>query len=203
MSNFKKETFLKILIAIGVVAIIVSAYIRFAAPYLHELSLQKLDVQRISALDSLNTSLQDAFKTNPKASFGKANTIYISLPSNDPICADLNLPSVPDGWAYHCVATPNLQNVDGTGWLPVNISSAPALPIDPINNPDTLNYYAFVVSKDTRYLLATTIDSKKHLIENMNAKTSNDPFLYEIGTDTSLISSIKQRIGYWPMNDGS
>jgi hypothetical protein len=99
-------------------------------------------------LDVLNDALNLTLLEN-SLPFGAENKVYISLPSDDPDCADLltDLPLLPPWLSYACVPESDLQNIDGTGWIPVdfNISTgAPLsqLPIDPGNNSETLEYYS-------------------------------------------------------------
>ncbi|MEI7720246.1 MAG: LamG-like jellyroll fold domain-containing protein [bacterium] len=181
--NIKKERILKALVLLGLIAIAVSLYIQYGAPYLHEHSLQKLDEKRIDDLNSLNGTLQEILKTNSKVSFGNSNTVYVSIPSNNPTCTDLNLPSLPDAWQYHCVATSTLQNTDGTGWLPVALTNISSLPTDPINNQS--QHYSFI-TLNKRYELSAQIGSQKYVAISESDRGS-DPLGYEIGDNLQLL----------------
>ena len=161
--QFTKNKILKILIFIGIITICASLYIQYGQPYLKELSLQKLDQQRIKDLDSLNSILKD-ISSGPNAQFiGKNKVIYISLPSDDSTCSNLDLPSVPDGWAYHCSKQADYQKTTGTGWIPINVSGKiNQLSLDPINNGGMLNYYVYVTG-DGEYVITGVLNSKKYL----------------------------------------
>ncbi len=202
--KLKKETLLKVLIFIGIIAIITSLYIQYGKPYIKELSLEKQDQARIKDLDSLNGVLKETVSASSTKYIGKNKTIYISIPSDDSKCSNLDLPSVPDGWQYHCVATTTLKKTDGTGWIPVNISEKiDQLPIDPINNPETLNYYAYVASSTNQYVFAGALDSKKFLKEKSQSDDGIDNTRYEIGNNLRLLGYAEGLIGYWPMNEGN
>ena len=214
-----KVTLLHALILVGIIAIIISFGIRYARPYTKELSLQKLDETRINDLDAMNDVLTSIISTTSTMSISANNTIYISLPSNESTCSDLNLPSVPDGWSYHCVATTTLQQADGTGWLPVNFdNSLVQLPIDPINKGETLNYYAYVaistkskivkrkVVEPTKpivpqFVLTGVLDSKKYLKEKAQGDNGVDDIRYEVGSNTKIWADAEGLIGYWPMDE--
>ncbi len=133
----------------------------------------------------------------------KKKVVYISIPSDDSTCANLDLPSVPDGWIYHCSNQNNYQKTDGTGWIPLNISEyISQLPIDPVNKAETLNYYAYVASS-TDYVLTGVLDSKKYLIEKTQNDNGIDNMRYEIGSNLKLWADAEGLVGYWPMNEGS
>ena len=203
----KKRLILLCLIGIGILAILVSLYIQYGKPYLLERSREKLDQVRIKDLDNLNKSVANVIIASSTAPIGANNTIYISLPSNDPACANLDLPSVPDGWTYHC--TPNLLlNVNGTGWIPANVSaSMKMLPVDPVNNPDTLDYYSYVASSTAstspQYVITSVLDSKKYLKQKAQTDGGTDDIRYEVGNYLALSSYINGLIGFWPMNEGN
>src|SRR5215831_5689421 len=91
--------------------------------------------------------------------------VYISLPSNDPDCTDLDLPPLSTGWSYHCVPANLLTKSDGTGWLPLYLisSNITTLPIDPINDAATIDYYAYVAAGDPNsppYVITSALDSE-------------------------------------------
>lgn len=208
MAKFKKTTILTCAILLGIVAIGISAYVRYELPYKHELALEKLDGQRIRDLDSLNGVLQDVMLNDPEDASGTPNTVYISIPSDSPTCSDLNLPSLPQGWQYHCVTQSNLINLSGTGWIPINFPfletlKIPALPVDPINNADTLNYYAFVMNNTggpIPYALTGVLDSKKYIAEKAQTDGGTDPIRYELGSNFYLWADAQGLVGDWPMN---
>jgi hypothetical protein len=188
-----KETFLKSLIVIGIFAIIGSLYIQEVKPYLKELSLRSQDKQRIEDLNTLNHSLK-GIEIN-----ALRNTIYISVPAEDSKCTNLNLPSLPEEWSYSCSSPSTYKNSDGSGWIPLNISShIPALPIDPINNVSTMNYYSFVPSSDG-YVITAVFNSEKYLEEMTQKDGGIDSLRYEIGTNIKIWSEAQGLVGYWPM----
>jgi hypothetical protein len=112
-----KNTILAVLITLGIVAVGISAYIKYAMPYLQEITLEKVDGERIQDLDTLNESLKEM-----EISVA-TSTVYVSLPSDDSACKTISdLPSLPDGWTYHCASETDYKNSNGTGWIPLNLS---------------------------------------------------------------------------------
>jgi len=195
-----KNNLLKTLIVLGIIAIICSLYVQYVKPYVKELSLEKQDQLRIKDLDSLNGAMQEMVSASSTGFIGKNKTIYISIPSDDSRCSNLDLPSVPDGWQYHCVATTTLSKTDGSGWVPVNLSEKiNQLPIDPINKPETLNYYAYVASSTNQYVFVGALDSKRFLKGKAKNDGGIDNIRHEIGSNISLWSTAQGIVGYWPL----
>lgn len=197
----EKNTVLKMLIAAGIFAILLSLYTQYGKPYLNERALEKQDAIRIRDIDALNLAVQDALKASSTAYLGEPNTVYISIPSDDPTCANLDLPSLPQGWSYRCSSQENYKKADGTGWVPAHFTNTPSsLPIDPLNTAETLNYYSYVASS-TDYVITATLDTKKHLREKALTDNGTDTFRYEAGNESELWSQSQGLIGYWPINE--
>jgi hypothetical protein len=125
------------------------------------------------------------------------NTVYISIPSESPTCDDLDLPSLPDRWQYHCVPVNNLAKTDGTGWLPVNFDMLSpgtmiTLPVDPVNRANTDNYYAFVKDggEGIGFALYARVDSRKRHFNLMADAQAQGDILYDrAGTKDALADS--------------
>ena len=202
-----KEKVLKTLIVLGIIAIVTSLYVQYGKPYLGELALERQDQIRIKDLDTLNKVLSSLVSTSSTQFIGEKNTIYISIPSDIPSCTNLNLPSTPDGWAYHCSATSTLTRTDGSGWLPVSLVSSTStitnLPIDPINNANTLNYYSYVASSKNKYAITSVLDSNKYLKERAQNDDGVDDIRYEVGSNQKIWADAQGLIGYWPITEGT
>jgi len=197
-----KEKTLKALISLGIIAIFISLFIQYGVPYLKEISLERQDKVRIKDLDTLSGLMKDLVSTSSTKFIGNGKTIYISLPSANSTCSDLNLPSVPEGWSYHCSATSTLTNTDGTGWIPINFSNRIIkLPIDSINSFKTLDYYAYVASSTREYVITAVLDSKKNLNEKAQNDNGIDSIRYEIGNNLKLWGNSYGLSEYWSFND--
>ncbi|MBI4093564.1 hypothetical protein HY417_01240 [Candidatus Kaiserbacteria bacterium] len=200
-------------------AIFASSYVQYGIPYLEEQEKMKNDEQRIADLNALDAEIKSTLVVNPSAFTGASTTVYISLPSNNPLCTNLELPSLPEGWTYHCAPQNNFTNTNGTGWLPINFATAEhsnilenvgMLPVDPLNSADTLNYYAAVgrstfstttAATTTEYVLTAVLDSKKYLTEKAQTDNGSDPIRYEVGLLPKLWSDASGLVGYWPLNE--
>lgn len=201
--KIKKDTVLKTLISLGILAIISSLYVQYGKSYLKEVSFERQDQVRIKDLDTLNNIFKDITLASSTQLLGKNNTIYISIPSDNSTCSNLDLPSVPDGWAYHCSNQADYQKTDGSGWIPVNISGkVKQLPLDPINKAETLNYYAYVASS-SEYVVTGALDSKKYWGEKTKSDNGTDDIRYEVGNNLKLWGEAGGLIGYWPIDEGA
>ena len=210
--HIDREKILRIFIDIGIVAILISLYIQYGRPYISELSHRDVDAVRIADIDTLETAIERATGSGGFASatgtliMGHPKTVYISIPSGSSTCEGLLLPKLQDGWQYACVSASRLRAIDGTGWLPVDLTKArpsfQALPIDPANDPTQSLYYAYVVSgtdtgtgtsasstkqvKQSRWSLVTTLVTDQYAHDYTTARGSIDPARYERGTDMTL-----------------
>ncbi|MFA5084158.1 MAG: prepilin-type N-terminal cleavage/methylation domain-containing protein [Candidatus Paceibacterota bacterium] len=193
-------TLLELLIVFGVVSILSVAVITVINP--GELLLSTRDGKRMSDLSTLNRIL-GLYLVNEGSSFGSASTIYISLPSDNPDCSDLELPELQSPYSYHCQTEANHKKVDGNGWVPVDLTTIPlgtpmsSLPTDPVN--DNQYYYTYTPDPSNRTweLTAPIVSlSKKKYAQNDGG---NDPNLFEIGAN--LISAPQIAYVYNPLED--
>ena len=141
------------------------------------------DTRRSSDLKTLNNAISYFQVSLPDASLGELNTIYVSIPDSSATCDNLGLPHPPSGWFYQCSTVDNYQKVDGTGWIPVNFKQMDigtplsVLPIDPINQTSTGNYYTYVVGGS--WEISAICESQKYLkeksgISELDKKKYND-----------------------------
>ncbi|HOI44004.1 MAG TPA: SUMF1/EgtB/PvdO family nonheme iron enzyme, partial [Candidatus Aminicenantes bacterium] len=105
--------------------------------------------------------------------------VYVSIPDSSSSCANLNLPSLPDGYSYKCASQASFRKSDGTGWVPVNFNSMDigsplsALPVDPSNiytqdlNANNDFFYTYTISSDgQQFELNTKLESKYYGFKN-------------------------------------
>ncbi len=166
-----------------------------------ELSAQMRDGQRIAAVGTLRETLGVLIAENPSlpTGFGLTNFAYISLPDTHSDCRNIiNLPPRTDGRVYHCVTAANLMRIDGTGWMPVNLtairggSPISVLPIDPINNASF--FYEYLPSAHHRYAFSARIESIRQITQNPSgifATRFTAPFNFSLSTSPSLGSVIR------------
>lgn len=197
-----KNGVLKALIAFGLLAILVSLYTQYGKPYMQELTRERSDRTRIKDLDSLDTAMKTLLQSGSSSYIGDAQTIYISIPSDDESCTGIDLPSLPDGWKYHCAKEGSYTKSDGSGWIPVDFKGGlSSLPVDSVNKGEILNYYAYVASSRDEYAVVGALDSKKYLKEKANNDNGIDSFRYEVGNNFVIWMRAYGILGYWPMDD--
>jgi len=142
-------TLIELLVVVALIAVLSVAVIISLNP--QELIKQSRDSTRLSDLQNLNKSLA-LFEadTGGTGFMGSSSVIYVSIPDTTSTCANLGFPTPPSGYSYRCVTQENLKKTDGSGWIPVNFNqisfgkTLTKLPIDPINQTSTGNYYTYV-----------------------------------------------------------
>jgi len=227
MNKFKKNqgfTLLELLIVIAIIAILSVILILVLDPA--ETLKKSRDSQRMSDLATMKTALglYSTSTTTPLMA-GTSNTackgatsttpwvtgedqIYYSYPSDAPGAAItdkiLDATTFTSTYGGKQVANANLALTDGSGWLPVNLSSLTGgspisnLPIDPVNtmtiggvvNTDLVYRYACMQSTG-KYEIAARLESTAYTSDdNKMAKDGgNNANYYEVGTDLSILGT--------------
>ncbi len=199
-------TLVEMIIVIAILTILTAAAVFVINPV--EWFNQSRDTQRMTDLKSIQTVIERyKYTGNRISSLGNPNTVYVSLvDAGSSSCADLGLPALASGWSYNCVtATSTLQDVDGTGWIPVNLSGVgliPSLPIDPTNASASNLYYSYIVNSTGQFELTATLESQKKLKDTALVDGGTDPAKYETGETVALWTQASGLIGWWPFDEG-
>ncbi|MGC8776172.1 MAG: LamG domain-containing protein, partial [Minisyncoccia bacterium] len=94
-----------------------------------------------------------------------------------------------------------------TGWIPIDFTkqsfgkTLSKLPIDPINQTSTGNYYTYATRGS--WELTTRFESQKYILSQPNNDGGIDPALYEVGTNLSISPFVGGLVGYWSFDEGS
>lgn len=182
-------TIVELLVVVVVLGILGAIAINTLNP--GELTKKSRDATRTSDLNSIN-KLLTIYEATDGLDFGLSNTVYISLPDSNSNCSSYTLPTLPSGWAYACSSLANYQNIDGTGWVPVDFSGNSAtvskLPIDPVNTATGSLYYSYITGGS--WELNAAVEASSSAVGGSADKTSNDggddPTRLEIGNDLAL-----------------
>lgn len=212
-------TLLELLIVIAIIAILSVILVLVLDPA--ETLKKSRDSQRMSDLSTIKTAL-GLYSTSVSApvmggvsnaackgttavdsAYISGDKVFYSLASDTAI-TDTTL----DGSALavkNQVLPAALALTDGTGWLPVNLSSLPSgspisnLPIDPVNTVTTLSavantdlVYRYVCSEKTlKYEIDARLESNAYTSDdNKMAKDGgNNANYYEVGTDLTLLGT--------------
>ena len=209
----KGFTLVELLIVIGILAILSVAVVVVLNPA--ELIKQSRDSSRMSDFAAISTAMSLYTIDQPGGFTGSSSIVYVSIPDTSNTCANLGLPTLPTGYSYACSSTSTYRKVDGTGWMPLSLSSmatgAPfsVLPIDPVNTTSSGNYYTYTPSGQ-KYEVATPFESAKYKLGGSADRASMDggiyTGLYESGSSLSLIPidyGDPSLVGYWTFNEGS
>ena len=162
-------TLIELLVVIAVIAILSIVVVLTLNPA--QLLMQSRDSNRLSDLALMNTAV-GTYAAEGGNSLGSSNLVYVSVP--DPLatstagdqCQGLGLPAAPSGTTYQCSSSSTCRNVNGSGWIPVSLSSmAGGSPIsewpeDPIDSSSSGLYYTYAVS-GTQYMVTALPESQK------------------------------------------
>jgi len=210
LRNQRSFTLIELLVVIAILAILAVAVVLVLNPA--EFVRQSRDSARLQDLSTLNKALV-LYQVDGKTSFGSSSVVYVSIPDSTSTCGNLGLPGLPSGWSYNCASSTNYRKVDGSGWIPVNLSSISygavmaKLPIDPVNTTSTGNYYTYVTGGS--WTLTAMFESERYKMGGSSDKTSKDNGsfveLYEIGTNLTLhpVSRDPSLVGYWKFDQGT
>ncbi len=202
VSNKRSFTLIELLIVLALISILASILIVILKP--GEILKRSRDTKRISDLNNLDKLIQLMSTYDPnfnELNYASSNIVYISLQDSNSNCSSYQnqLPPLPSGWSYRC--SPNPQNIDGTGWIPIPFNTNPLininkLPIDPINKPPY--YYSFVVGGSYAfYFLPENPQQGKN-------DQDNHPHLYSSpNSNKNLIDKAQGLVGYWSFDEGT
>ncbi|MCL5011811.1 MAG: LamG domain-containing protein [Patescibacteria group bacterium] len=201
--NTQGFTLMELLIAISIIAIVVVLALVVLQPV--EYFRRGRDAQRSADLNSLSALIARQTYAGPRITLGSPQIVYISLPDASSTCGSWTaLPVLPAGWAYHCATTAAYRNIDGTGWLPVDVSglhTISSLPLDPTN--DTNHFYVYVVDANKKYVLTALFESEKNIKTVASQDGGTDDARYEVGTNMALWGSAGSVTGNWKLAEGS
>ena len=191
-----RSLFLEVFFAVLLISILIYLIVAVLNP--SEIIRQSRDSQRMVEIIDLSQAINLEKVGTGNKNFGLLKTIYISIPYGADDCGyfssnPLDLPVISEGWRYSCVPASRLRNVDGTGWMPLNLSNESAsmkqLPIDPVNSGAGGFFYSYYPGIEG-YKVTAKFESKKHgfsgKADNFSAGTGNGYGILEKGTDLNI-----------------
>jgi prepilin-type N-terminal cleavage/methylation domain-containing protein len=208
-------TLIELLVVIMIVAIL--SIVVVLTMNIPELLRQSRDSSRLSDIKTLNGAVTFYLNELPGGNLGSSTTIYVSLPdktisgNTTSTCASLNLPTPPTGYNYQCTSPQSYRDVDGTGWMPVNLaqlsSGSPisVLPVDPTNQSSTNLYYTYAASGGSYVFTAIPESQKQKQALAKNLQVPNYPDVIAQGTDVTVnpLFNVSGLVGYWNLDEGT
>ncbi len=181
-------TLIELLIVVGILSILATATLLVINPV--QLVKQSRDGNRIAEINQLNGALLLYQSFGGSTSMGTHGDVYVSLPSAQADCSDLGLPVLSSG-QYHCSDFEHYRNIDGNGWIPVNLSSVQSsagtlfssLPIDPVNTVANGYYYTYIPGS---WALSATLESDKYLSSTAINDGGVSDTRFELGNNLAL-----------------
>lgn len=200
MLRNKSFSMFEVIVALTVLSILTVLVGRFIK--ISEVQKNFRDVQRIVGVSNLENTIKQIIteKTSAKSTLFekypnlKPNYIYLSLPMNSATTnCRVDYPDLPiiAGYYYFCAPSSTYTNVDGSGWIPIDFSKFPMtfskLPKDPINNGN--HFYVFTINSNYDFEIVANLESSNNKgSDKITAKDKgDDEFLYEAGTNLTLI----------------
>jgi prepilin-type N-terminal cleavage/methylation domain-containing protein len=183
----KGFTLIELLIVIAIIAVLAVVVILALNPL--ELLRQARDSNRVSDLATLKTALAMYLADGQTTSgWPTAPTCYTDTPGA--ACNGTRFSS-----AYTNTSSSANRNVDGTGWIPINLtlisSGSPIaqLPKDPVSN--TAFFYAFAASSTSGFFeINADMESNRYRQGGTSDVESTDggnsPSLYEVGSKLDM-----------------
>jgi len=187
-------TLIELLIVIGILAILATVVLLVINPA--QLVKQSRDGNRLAEINQINKALL-IFQSfgGDSTNMGTHTKVYVSLPSSQADCSDLGLPALGGGYTYACAPSATYRNINGTGWIPVDLTSIQSqagtlfssLPIDPINTVAKGYYYTYIPGS---WALSATMESTKYIDANAVTDGGQNATRFEVGNELTLDANL-------------
>ena len=202
----KAFTLIELLIVIGILAVLATTVLLVINPA--QMVKQSRDANRITEINQINKAML-LFQSfgGSSTNMGTHGKVYISIP--DPTLAagqtsdcgystgnPLDLPTLGGEYEYQCSNPIDYRNIDGTGWIPVDLTSVQSsagtlfsnLPIDPVNSTETDDFYYTYINGS--WALSATLESDKYLTTTAINDGGESDTRFEMGNNLAINSFI-------------
>jgi prepilin-type N-terminal cleavage/methylation domain-containing protein len=201
--NKRGFTIIETLLVIAFISILSTILVQILKPQSY--FQRTRDIQRIADLRSLNIALKTYLSSSYSPNLGPTNSgvdetspkIFISVPFDK---EDVRSQSIIwGGKTYYLNQTSSTQvfKNNGSGWLPVDISSLPypplfSFPVDPLNSYYRKYFYSYVFKRSSStFEINANLEFSGYKLNGSNDQVSTDGGdnnnIYEIGNDLTLM----------------
>jgi len=181
MLHKKGFTLIELIIVIALIALLATTVILVINPV--KIFQEARDSQRIADLGQMNSAMSLMLATSS------------SQPTLGPSAANCYVHKAGQNCTtrYISATTSTVstsQGVTGSGWVPVNLGSTPAIPawpIDPSNN--TTNFYSYAYDNSNSWEFTAKMESARYTAgtdDVTGTDGGNKPDLFEVGTNVGL-----------------
>lgn len=218
----KGFTLIELLVVIAIIAILAVVVVLTLNPA--ELLRQSRDGNRVSDMATLSSAI-NLYTTDQSGasgfSLGSSSVVYVSIPDPSATstvgdqCQGLGLISLPATYTYHCAASSTYRNINGSGWIPVNLTNLSSgspisnIPSDPVNTSSSRLYYTYTTN-GSQFEITAPMESQKYQVGGSNDVISTDggplASVYEKGSQLGLEPldyGDNSLVGLWTFDEGS
>lgn len=199
----KGFTLIEILIALSIIVSLLAITIPIFKPL--DYLKRTRDIQRLSDLQAIEIAINTLLSSVSLPSLGPVNkgideiepTIFISIPFDKEDLRNQTLNWNDKTYYFSQASSTEFFKNNGQGWLPVNISLLPHIPLfnyphDPINSYQNKLFYSYVFKKSSStFEINANLEYEAFRYQGNLDKTSNDRgdnnYILEMGTDKNLM----------------
>lgn len=189
MAQIKGFTLIELIIVIALIALLATTVILVINPA--KLFAEARDSQRIADLGQMNSA------TSIFLASANLSGTYLGGACSTACYTHGSATGLNCGARYAGKATtPNsVQKVDGTGWVPINLGTSPAIsawPIDPKGNANATSFYGYVCDDSVKtWEFSADMESARYAGTGADDVEStdggNNTTLFEVGTGVNAL----------------
>jgi prepilin-type N-terminal cleavage/methylation domain-containing protein len=181
-------TLLELLIAVSIIAVLLTALILASDP--RERLKEVRDSRRLQDIATLNKAIGIMQAQAGSSNLGSTSTTYLSLPDASSTCGTWIVGA--GSLSFTCAPTSSVTKIDGTGWIPVNFATISGgsplgiLPIDPVNNTSSGLCYTFTAGEHGTWKITAGMESLKYIAASAT-DGGLDPLRAELGSKLNIL----------------
>lgn len=199
--DIKKKgfSFIEILLVLITIVFLIGLTSQFIKP--SSLAQRSRDVQRIADIKKLDLTIKNYILATTSPFLGPNNkgidesssTIFLSLPLEKISLENQTIASGSKIYYLKQVSSTVSYKIDGSGWLPIDFSLMPiipifSLPVDPLNEWEGKFFYVYAFKRSsTTYELNTKLENSYYINNFSQNDLGDNENIFEAGTEKTLI----------------